>query len=172
MDTEDRDHFKTMSNPSQRRLDVLKQQQKRASSASDPDLAYCLKAAQTICGCYRRDEAHAPDIFAAALGAVLSEFPRQVVDYVADPRTGVITDYPMGLPNVGQIRSLCVEAEKRMDRLAAPQEKLVVKRFVPPPLRPGQIDSDMHAAMVKAGTAKPRALGPFEEINDQWNRGL
>ena len=41
MDSEDRDHFKTMQNPSQRRLDVLRQQQHRASLNSNPDQAYC-----------------------------------------------------------------------------------------------------------------------------------
>src|SRR5665213_2276148 len=82
MDTEDRDHFKTLQNPSPRQLDVWRLQQKRASLSSDPDQAYCLKAAQAIFCCYRRDEAHNPDGFAAALGAILSDYSRAVVDYV------------------------------------------------------------------------------------------
>lgn len=73
--------------------------------------------ARAICGCYRRDEAHDPDTFAAALAVVLCDYPAEIVRYAADPRTGVIVAFPMGLPNVGQIRQY-------LDGVMAKQERL------------------------------------------------
>ena len=160
MDSEDREHFKTMQNPSPRRLDVWRKQQKEASLLSSPDQAYCQKAAQAIFGCYRRDEAHNPEAYAAALGAILSDYSRQVVDYVADPRTGVSTEFPRGLPNVGQIRDFCDVIVRRMDVLSKP--KPVAVQYVPPPLRPGEITYAQFLARVATGELKPRPIGRFE----------
>jgi hypothetical protein len=57
-----------------------------------------------IIGCYRRDEATDPEIFASALALIFQEYEREVIEYASDPRTGVITKFPMGLPQVPQIR--------------------------------------------------------------------
>ena len=160
MDTEDRDHFKTMRNPSARHLKLWRKRQKEASLQSDPDLTYCLKAATLICGSYRRDEAHNPEAFASALGTVLSDYSRQVVDYVADPRTGVSTEFPMGLPNVGQIRDFCDVIVRRMDVLSKP--KPVAAQYVPPPVLPGQITYDEFLKRVATGELKHRPIGRFE----------
>jgi hypothetical protein len=138
------------------------------SSQCDPDQAYCQKAAQAIFACYRRDEAHNPEGYAAALGAVLSDYSRQVVDYVADPRTGVSTEFPMGLPNVGQIRDLCDSVARRMELLAKPQA--IAVQYEPPPLEIGQIDSMEFARRVAAHELSPRPIGRFERPDDEWNR--
>ena len=61
-----------------------------------------------ILGCYRRDEATDPDMFASALAMIFQDYPRDIVEYVTDPRTGVINKFPMGLPQVPQIRE-CLE---------------------------------------------------------------
>jgi hypothetical protein len=161
MDTEDRDHFKTMHNPSPRHLEIWRRRQKEASSLSSPDQAYCQKAAQAICSCYRRDEAHDAQGYAAGLGAVLSDYSRQVVDFVADPRTGVTTEFPMGLPNVGQIRDFCDVIVRRMDVLSKP--KPIAAPYVPPPLRPGEITYGEFLARVATGELKPRPIGRFEQ---------
>ena len=168
MDTEDREHFKTMQNPSARHLELWRQQQKRASLSSDPGQAYCQRAAQAICSCYRRDEAHNPEGYAAALGAVLSDYSRQVVDYVADPRTGVSAEYPMGLPNEGQIRDLCDATTRRMEVLARP--RALAAPYVPPPIPRGRISYSEHIELSKAGKTKPRPIGRFERPGDEWNR--
>lgn len=70
-----------------------------------------------ICGCYRRDEAHDPDTFASALALILADYPAEVVRVAVDPRTGVITEFPMGLPNVGQIKQFLDVLQERRDRL-------------------------------------------------------
>ena len=160
MDSEDRDHFKTLQNPSPKRLDVWRQQQKRASLQSDPDQAYCQRAAQAICSCYRRDEAQNPEGYAAALGAVLGDYSRAVVDYASDPRTGVSTEYPMGLPNVGQIRDFCDVLVRRLDVMLKP--KPVARPFVPPPKLSGQIDSKEFFALVGAGKTPKAVVSRFE----------
>ena len=123
-----------------------------------------------IAGCYRRDEAQNPEMFAAALALILGEYPYAVVDYVADPRTGVITEFPMGLPNVGQIRKFCDVVYDRQERLAAPRR--VAIPFVPPPVKAGQIDSSEFARRIAVGELKPRPVGRFEQAGDEWNRGV
>jgi hypothetical protein len=101
---------------------------------------------------------------------VLGDYPRTVVDYVADPRTGVITEFPMGLPNIGQIQGFCDRTVKRFELMAKP--RAVAVPYVPPPVLPGQIDSNEFARRVASGELKPRPIGRFETIDDKWNRGL
>ena len=49
-----------------------------------------------ILGCYRRDEATDPEIFASALALIFQDYPREIVEFVTDPRTGVITEFSVG----------------------------------------------------------------------------
>jgi hypothetical protein len=151
-----------MQNPSQRRLDVWKRQQHEASLRSDPSQPYYQQAAKAICGCYRRDEAQDPEAFANALTAVLSEYDSQVVDYVADPRTGVITEFPMGLPNVGQIKELCDKVRHKMHEAAKPITRAIAKPYVPPPLKPGQITYGQFTKLAAEGKTNTRPVGAFE----------
>jgi hypothetical protein len=72
--------------------------------------------AMLICGSYRRDEAHDPDVFAAALAVVLADYTRVVVDYACDPRVGVVSRFPMGLPNVGQVKEFLDWIQDRLYR--------------------------------------------------------
>jgi hypothetical protein len=39
--------------------------------------------------CYRKDEAHNPEVFSAAVAVILTDFTKEVIDYVTDPRTGL-----------------------------------------------------------------------------------
>ena len=123
-----------------------------------------------IAGCYRRDEAQNPQMFAAALALVLGEYPRAVVEYVADPRTGVITEFPMGLPNIGQIQGFCDRTIKRFETMAKPRARAVP--YVPPPVLPGQIDSTEFNRRVATGELKPRPIRRFEQPGDEWNKGV
>jgi len=67
----------------------------------------------TIFACYRKDEAHNPDMYAAAVTAVLSDFPRDVIDYVIDPRTGILGTLKF-LPTVAEIKEACEYAHNRI----------------------------------------------------------
>lgn len=59
-------------------------------------------------GCYRRAEASDPEIYAAATSSVLAEYPKEVVDYVTDPRTGLPSS-SQWLPSVFEVRKACNE---------------------------------------------------------------
>lgn len=70
-----------------------------------------------IASCYRRDEAQNPELFADALALVLGDYPADIVKIAVDPRTGVIERFPMGLPNVGQIKQYLDDLLAKRDRL-------------------------------------------------------
>jgi hypothetical protein len=70
-----------------------------------------------IASCYRRDEAQNPELFADALALVLGDYPANIVKIAVDPRTGVIERFPMGLPNVGQIKQYLDDLLAKRDRL-------------------------------------------------------
>jgi hypothetical protein len=76
------------------------------SSALDQPQSYFLRKAEMIAACYRRDDAHDPAMYAAAVAAVLSTYPQSVVEYVSDPRTG-IAGICKWLPSVAEIREFC-----------------------------------------------------------------
>lgn len=82
------------------------------------------------------------------------------MDYVSDPRTGTIVEFPMGLPNVGQIKELCDRVQRRQEVLARPA--VVAKPFEPPPVKPGQITAKEFFELVAAGKTKARPIGAFE----------
>ena len=159
MDNEDRDHFKTIASQSVGQPIGSLRQPIGESSKSGHDQASCLLRAKAIFGCYRRDEAHDPEIFTASLAAILADYPKSIVDYAADPRTGVNTEFPMGLPNVGQIRQFLDATTRRMELLAQPVRKAVP--FTPPPKLPGQIDANEFAALVAAGKTPKAVISRF-----------
>lgn len=132
MDLEDRDHFKMIGLASAARSSDRSAKDKENFHL---DQASCQKRAWAICGCYRRDEAQNPEAFASALAIVLGDYPASVVDYAADPRTGIITEFPMGLPNIGQIKSFLDGVQARQDRLKRYSELPKPKPFVPKPVK-------------------------------------
>lgn len=154
MDIEDRDHFKTIASPSVVRRDGSQSSQNGANSASAPDQAYCLRMTRLMFSCYRKDEAHDPEIYCAAVAATLADFPRQVVDYVTDPRTGIPSESKF-LPNVAEVRAACVREAERRRVLSQP--KVILRRGYKPPVKaePGTSYFEMFA---KHG----RPIGRFE----------
>lgn len=120
MDIEDRDHFKTIASPLAPLLDGLRKPQSAANTASGPDPAYCLNRTKVLFSCYRKDEAHDPETYCSAVAATLSEFPRQVVEYVTDPRTGLPSSSKF-LPNVAEVRAACVIEAERLRLRSGPR---------------------------------------------------
>lgn len=117
MDTEDRDHFKTIA--------YQRAEPRRNSSTADSyhsalDPSYCLQRAKILFGCYRRDEAHDPETFCAAIAAIFSEYTKEVVDYVTDPRTGLPSSSNF-LPTVAEVRSACSAHAARAFEAAKPK---------------------------------------------------
>ncbi len=61
-----------------------------------------------LCACYRKDEAVNPEVYAAAVEAVLSDYPREVIEYVTDPRTG-LPKRCAWLPSIKEVHDMCGE---------------------------------------------------------------
>ena len=115
---------------------VLPSKQSGESSRSDRDLAYCLRRAQTMFACYRRDDATNPEVYCAAVASVLSEYKPVVVDYVTDPRTGIPSDQKF-LPSVAEVREACNRRTEQMARLAQPPRYKTNRPYAPEPKFPG-----------------------------------
>lgn len=105
-------------------------------------------------------------MFAAALAIVLGDYPAEIVNYASDPRTGVISEFPMGLPSVGQIKQFLDGVQTRKDRLKH-YDNLppAVPRLPRPPAGHGALanvfvppDAPQYERMVEmAKTGDPRA---------------
>lgn len=143
MDTEDRGHFKTIAAAQVGlRLDSqtlpLKEPsnspQDQAYSPQNP-MPYCLVKAKAIFDSYRKDEVHSPETFCAGIAAILSDFPQAVIDYVADPRTGVAGEIKW-VPNAAEVKEACTRAAARMAELAKPKT-FTFRRYTPLP--PGKV---------------------------------
>jgi hypothetical protein len=162
MDLEDREHFKTINLASAKQLTECKSKSGPEPSNSRPAHDWCLSKARAISGCYRRDEAHDPETFTAGLAVILADYPAAIVEYAADPRTGVVSKFPMGLPNVGQIKEFCDGILARQERMAHYASLPKAKPYEPPPVKPGQITYKEFLEKVAKGETKPRPIGYFE----------
>ena len=78
----------------------------QASTPTSPELA-AIKARQLF-GCFRKGDANDPDTYAAAIAAVLTRFPPEVVAHVTDPRSG-LPSRSNWLPTVHEVRQTCDE---------------------------------------------------------------
>jgi hypothetical protein len=76
---------------------------------------FALERAKILFGCYRRGEANDPDQYVAAIAAVLSLYPVDIIRKSTDPRTGISTDekFASFMPNSGELKIYC-------DRLMRP----------------------------------------------------
>lgn len=94
-------------------------------------------------GSYRRGDANDPDAYVAAIAAVLSIYPTEIIREVTDPRTGIATNekYMSFMPNAGELKVYCEGVAARRERierlgsLPAPDPNRA--RLAPPEPRPG-----------------------------------
>jgi hypothetical protein len=102
--------------------------------SSAPDLHSSVKrCARALTGCYRRDDAADPEAYAAALIAVLAEYPIEVVEHVTDPRTGLPRTAKF-LPSVAEVVAAC---EERMAQRAPKPHRTPLGKVPPPtPVNP------------------------------------
>jgi hypothetical protein len=132
MDREDHDHFRMIALAQVEQQGGSRRQLDAESSALVRDPAYTLQKAQMIFACYRKDETQDPEVYAAAVAAVLSGYPKTVIDYVCDPRTG-ITGTNKWLPSVSEVKESCdvyanriaqdIERKRRIERQFKEQEE-------------------------------------------------
>ena len=160
MDSEDRDHFKTIASQSVGPQAGLPRPRGAGNSHSDQFPVYCLERTMILFSCYRKDEAHDADLYCAAIASTLACYDRAVVDHVTDPRSGIASEMKF-LPAVAEVRSFCNEAAARM-KMHEQRERKVAVPFVPPPLKPGQITYGEFLKRSATGELKPRPIGRFE----------
>lgn len=92
------------------------------AAKTDPYTA--VARAKVLAGCYRKDDAADPETYAAAISAILTEYPEDIVMRVTDPRSGLPARLQW-LPSVKEVRDACEEiAERRRQaELAAAREQ-------------------------------------------------
>jgi hypothetical protein len=78
-----------------------------------------VKRIKMILSAYRKDEFADPDAFILQVAALLQTFPREVVDYVSSPITGVQRHVKFP-PNLADIAEAC---DERMAQLRAEYER-------------------------------------------------
>lgn len=159
MDTEDRDHFKTIANQFLEPPDALPRGPNVGNKSGGLDQAYCLRMTQILFSCYRKDEAHDADLYCAAMASVLAGYSKAVVDRVTDARTGIAAEMKF-LPAVAEVIAFCDRTVKLLETLAKPRVRAVP--YVSPPVLPGQIDATMFAKLVREGKTSLRPIGAFE----------
>ena len=59
-------------------------------------------------GCYRKADAVDPNIYAAAVAAILSEYDEETVAYITDPRTGIARKLQW-LPTIAELDKALAE---------------------------------------------------------------
>jgi hypothetical protein len=133
-------------------------------NASSERLAMSAKYAKLLLGCYRIGDANDPEIYTAAVMAVLAEHPEDIMRAVVDPRAG-LPARSQWLPTVKEVRDACAAATPRQsftaewDQRAKAQlaERAAIeaaKGFVSPPKDTGRAvvlvpaSNPLYAAMV------------------------
>jgi hypothetical protein len=78
------------------------------SALDHQDQEWLHQRAAMLSACYRKDEANNPEMYGAALQAVLGEYPPDVVEFVTDPRTGIAARLKW-LPSIAEVHEACRE---------------------------------------------------------------
>lgn len=81
-----------------------------ASMARQAEInSYAAERARLLLGCYRTGEANDPETYVAAITAVLSRYPEQVITSVTHPVSGLPSSIKW-LPSVTEVREECERA--------------------------------------------------------------
>jgi hypothetical protein len=140
------------------------------SSTSPHQAAYAAQRARILLGSYRRGDANDPELYVAAITAVLSRFSSEIIREVTDPNTGIQTTekYMTFMPNAGELKVYCDSVASRRNRiqrlgsLPAPD----FTRLPPPPPMPG----DLATVFVPASNSRYAKLLEWSKTADerQW----
>lgn len=130
--------------------------------------------AKILLGCYRMGDASDPEIYTAAVIAVLSNYPVDTISYVCNPVTGLPGSLKW-LPTVAEIKEACethhgrflrlLEIERREREQLAERDKISIKDHRQSPSR-DRISYKQFLERAKQGFSG-RAIGFFE--NDCGN---
>lgn len=64
-------------------------------------------------GCYRKADANDPDIYVAAITAILAEYEPEIIRIVTDPREGIARKSKW-MPSISELDEECIAAQKRL----------------------------------------------------------
>jgi hypothetical protein len=114
---------------------------------------------EVLFSAYRRDDYADPLGFVAQLGAVLSEYPPEVVLYVTDPLTGVQRRQKWP-PSMAEVIEACDEHVAYLAKIAQGEalRRAQPVPIQPPPRREGTLT---YAEVLKMGV---RPIGRFETV--------
>lgn len=139
MDKEDREQFSKLRQTNS--TDSAQSTSHPLFSNCSPQ--YAMERARLMFGCYRRGDANDPDIYVAAVTAVLARYPAEIVKAVTDPCFGLPSRKTesgwSGLPDVADVKAACEAEAERAERLKKYAElpRTEFKRLRPPPAGPG-----------------------------------
>ena len=132
-------------------------------------------------GCYRRVDANDPDIYVAAISAVLAIYDADLIREVTDPRTGIITSekYMSFMPSVGELKNYCDGVAARRERLqrlgSLPAPDFSRARLAPPQPQPGDkatvfvpISNPHYPALLKWSEKADNRLFKFGQRPGIW----
>lgn len=122
MDRDDQEHFRKLAVAPVRQAAGSSKLPSVASSDLTRDPKYALQKATIICGCYRKNEVEDAEVYIAALAALLSQYPIAVIDYVADPRTGIASSCKW-LPSLAEVKDLCENRANLLEKDAERQAR-------------------------------------------------
>ena len=77
-----------------------------STSARDRAL-FAAERAAILFGCYRKGDANDPEMYTAAITAILAEYAEEVIQHVTDPRTGLARKTNW-LPTVAEVDLACM----------------------------------------------------------------
>ena len=80
------------------------------SAISTDHLIFAAQRAKLLFGCYRKGDANDPETYTAAVMAILAEYPKEVIHYVTDPRTGIPRKSKF-MPNPAEVSEACDAAK-------------------------------------------------------------
>lgn len=99
-------------------------------SPNQDQIQYATDRAKLLLGCFRKGEVDDPDTYAAAVAAVLSDYPQEIIKRTTDPRTG-IASHSKWLPTISEIKETCeaemwpIRREQERVRLAEERKRLL-----------------------------------------------
>lgn len=132
-----------------------------------------------LSGSYRRTDANDPDMYIAAIAAVLAMYDVDLIREVTDPRTGIGTTekYAGFMPNAGELKLYCearAAHKERMKRLGdLPKPNFNQARLAPPEAPAGYLanifvpsDHSRYARLVEWAKTADVRLWKFGKASD------
>lgn len=124
-------------------------------------LDFASDRARVLLGCYRKGEANDPQMYSAAVSALLAQYSRYVIEQVTHPLSGLAsrTDW---MPTLKELKAACEQEAQRENRINNTQ-----------PMRPqikytGAKSSGASHFDLIAKHGRP--VGAFENPADKWNK--